>query len=221
MNKNIYLIAVFILLSGYVFSQDRIVELYISFDESISKSLFVSEDLKDASWVIKEKSSQTQLAQGNGESLYNYIFENPGEYQIEFTLAPHNHEEENGCFHPDLPNIITLKVHNNSIKYFIDDCALSKDIIDGLDASGTILTIPVEVKSFNGEDVEIPTNVYARGIDANIIGNLDENQRVLSSGSYTLNFFLTGNAAKDTYISFDFEDVNNNIYSFSYTEKIK
>lgn len=223
MNKiylNIIFFAIF-LTFNILKAQNSNASLKISFDQKISESGFQSDDLKDANWMIKDRNTNQTIIDGHGDSLYEYVFNEPGLFSIEFILN-HSHSEHDGdCFHPDLPNKLDIEVSDVSIIYDIENVNLSKNIEGGVDVSGTQLSIPILVKSYFGNEVEIPLRIIAQGVDVSIEGNLQEEQQVLSHGNYILTYNLSGTATKNTYISFDFEDVNKNVSSYYHIEMVK
>jgi hypothetical protein len=194
--------------------------VFISYGEPISKNFINTRHLEEAAWLITNLADQSILREGRGISLLDLIFDIPGDYRIDFSATEHEHDES-GCKHSNLPNSILLTVSTHNIKYFTKDCKLSKELKGGADASGTVLSIPVEINSFNNTKVEVPTSISSVGIEANILGKLDDTQEVLSKGTYSLNFILTGKVLAGTYISFDFEDSNGHIQSYYHIQEIK
>lgn len=195
------------------------ISLSISFEEALTNRILKSHDVDLTSWIITNSSDQTQLKSGVGESLFQFVFEEPGSYEIDFTIESHEHTD--GCSHNDVPSKVYLNVNPSSINYLLEDVVLSNEIVGEESAEGISLAVPVEVKNFNNEVVTIPSLVYASGVNTTIQGSVDENQQLLTTGNHTLIYRLTGSAVKDTYISFDFEDANGNMQTYYHLQKIK
>ena len=58
------------------------------------------------------------------------------------------------------------------------------------------------------------------GIGTTIVGKLINNSYVLFPGSNKLTYKISGSATKDTYIMFDFFDINNQVQSYYYPTKL-
>ena len=220
MNK-FYLNLVFILNFVVLMSYAQNVEESISipFGTSLSERTIDVSSLDGSNWMIVNLSSQSLIAKGRGADLLDVVFQEPGSYEISFSFI-NNHQHTEECFHPSIAEKVRLNVTDKVITYFVEEAKLTKDIRADEDVSGIILSIPVEIKSLSNELVEIPLKVKASGIQTTITGTLDKNQSLLSSGIYTLNYSLSGFAIKDSYISFDFLDFNENSQVFYYLKKI-
>ncbi|MCB0509810.1 MAG: hypothetical protein KDC82_03525 [Bacteroidetes bacterium] len=201
-------------------AQDLSTSYSICYEESISKNIIRPKFLANVSWVINDLDNQILLEQGEGVSLYDFVFIKPGNYQLDFIVLPHE-ENPDECNHSKLPSSISLQVNSNCIEYAQDDCVLSQDLIGGSDISGTVLSVPVVVRSFYNESVEIPSFVNSAGIDAKVTGTLQESQKFLSPGSHIINFNLSGTFLSGTYISFDFKDLNGEVFSYYHLPVIK
>jgi hypothetical protein len=59
------------------------------------------------------------------------------------------------------------------------------------------------------------------GVRTSVVGKLKNGQKRLQNGINTLEFNLEGQATKNTYIMFDFVDINGNVQSYGFTNKIQ
>ena len=62
--------------------------------------------------------------------------------------------------------------------------------------------------------------VVVVGIGANIIGNASNETLILTPGKNKITYILNGKAIKESYIMFDFYDINNQIQSYYYPNKL-
>lgn len=214
----------FILFTNAILAQQSLSaqNLNISFGQTINESQFHSKYLSETTWSVKEVNSGNIFSAGSGQDLYNLNFSNPGTYSVEFLLNQELHAQHEGeCFHSDLPETLQIIVSDKRITYFTNQVTFSNQIKGGESSEGIVLSIPVEVSSFNGESVEIQNIVKSTGLNSDIKGILDFDQSLLMPGNYVLKFKLSGFASINTYISFDFVDVNNNVFSYYHLSEIK
>lgn len=123
---------------------------------------------------------------GVGNKTEPILFSKPGTYQVIFTSP------EMGKNHA-LTETIAVEVVKNNLTFLINRASLSNTVRSGQSVDGITLTVPVEISSFNNENVKFgPFKNSTTGIDG-IDFILDE-QIELKPGINNVTFKLQGNA---------------------------
>lgn len=171
----------------------------------------------ETTWEIEDNSGI--IASGSGNSLNEYVFNVPGNYQVNI------HEnlviEPGSCAHNTCPDMISLKVSNVRMTYHYDEVAFTDSIRVGLSTEGITMLVPVTIERYNPF---LPisfseTEVRTAGVGTEISAHLDP-ATTLREGKQTLAYHLSGKASMPAYIMFDFVDVNGMVQAYSMTHPI-
>jgi hypothetical protein len=197
--------------------------IYISFGQSIPRNFFVYGGLEDAGWNIHSISSNGPAVTGSGLSLFEHLFDQPGTYQISFTRVPleksscktHGAAVVSCCDPYNLPDQITVLVGAQKIEYRCDEITFSQTLAGGQNTKGIIMYVPVAIADVGGVTtlVQLPESINSYGIRTSITGNLIPEQLFLPPGNHILQYHLSGEGTSDTYMGFDFPDVNGHMMS--------
>lgn len=196
--------------------EDRILEdenriIKISFGQNFSYKLD-----ENSQWTVINQKDQKTLANGIG-SIDKLTFTEPGIYLIQLTdNKVHNLKE---CDHDHSPSSLIVEVSSMEMIFDFSSIQFSQGIIGGQEFQNIEMSIEVDFRHYNNQSTEFSNSVRSAGVGANIIGNLSAKQ-ILTPGKNKLIYQLSGSAAKNTYIMFDFIDVNGQIQTYYHTSKI-
>ena len=174
--------------------------IFISFGEKLSRKLISISHINEYDWKIT--GDNIDLISGQGDNLFDIIFEKPGTYAIVFI---HNEKNNNmQCQHGDDKRNFQLIVLDEKIEFLFDDSELSNPLIGGVELSGTVLTIPVIYSSYDNIPGKlIGLKVISAGINTTLIGEIKNPNSELKLGLNNISFNLSGKATSNTYIMFD------------------
>ncbi len=194
----------------------------ISFGETLPENVLKREFIDQTIWTITNSADSILFESVDGNSLKNIKFNQPGNYflSMRFDESIHkSHADE--CFHPSIPKTIKLEVSPYKLVYLMEEISFSSLIKGGFDAAGTNLEVPVIFSSFDNKPLQIKDlKVSTSGVNTEIKGVLMNNVTVLIPGSNKLVYSLSGKASKESYIMFDFVDINQQTHTYYYPEKL-
>ncbi len=186
----------------------------IAFGEAFSYKL---DD--NTSWKIINSGTSAVLNSGTG-SIEKMTFSTPGNFEIEISEVIST--SANDCKHGQFPHKIVIEV--SPIKMIFDFATIkfSNEIIGGQSQSSNEISVDVYIESFNNEKVVFNDGkVISAGVGVNIEGALKSDGMPLKQGINHFVYTLKGQATRDTYIMFDFLDINNQTVSYTYPTIIK
>ena len=184
----------------------------IAFGETFSYKL---DD--NTSWKIINSETFAVLNSGVG-SIEKITFSTPGNFEIEISEVISANDCKNGHF----PHKIMIEVSPIKMIFDFNSIKFIHDIVGGQSQYGNEISIDVYIESFNNEKVVFNDGkVISAGVGVNIDGTLKSNGTVLKQGVNHLVYILKGQATRDTYIMFDFLDINNQTVSYTYPTIIK
>ena len=184
----------------------------IAFGETFSYKL---DD--NTSWKIINSETFAILNSGIG-SIEKITFSTPGNFEIEISEVISANDCKNGHF----PHKIMIEVSPIKMIFDFNSIKFSHEIVGGQSQYGNEISIDVYIESFNNEKVVFSDGkVISAGVGVNIDGTLKSNGTALKQGINHLVYILKGQATRDTYIMFDFLDINNQTVSYTYPTLIK
>ncbi len=190
------------------FIEHRVVAIFDKFSYQLDEN---------TSWSISSTSDNTTLKSGMG-SINDITFPAPGIYTVEITEIS-NHNE---CSHGRYPKKIEIQVSAMKMEFDFSTIKFNSEIIGGQSQDGNTLSVDVVFSSIANESVELKsTEITTAGVGVNIKGNLVNEKITLTPGVNHLVYKLTGQATSQTFIMFDFIDVNGNVISYYHPTKIK
>ena len=111
------------------------------------------------------------------------LFDQPGKYQITYSSSPMGKY----FAHTETVSVEVIPV---GLTFLMDKATLSSSIVNGQSADGVLLSVPVEVKSFNGDKVKYgPFRNSATGVEGI---EVVFDQIELTPGQHVLKFKLQG-----------------------------
>lgn len=198
----------------------------ISFQNSIeseTESIIISFSQKfnfplneNTSWSIVNQKDSKIIGNGVG-SIAGFDFVEPGTYILHIIdNSVHNPAE---CNHSHFPSNLLIEVSEMEMIFDFNSIQFSQELIGGQELQDIEMSIEVDFKHYKNQPTEFSNYVRSAGVDANITGSISAKQ-ILTPGKNKLVYQLSGSAAKNTYIMFDFIDVNGQIQTYYHTTKL-
>ena len=209
MIKNL-IILLLISFSGFAFAQS---EINISFKEKIN----LGKIDEDTDFYINSFYGKKHLV---GNKINEYIFSKPAIYKI--TVEEKTHSNEQSCNHNHLPSEIIVNVNATKMTFDTASLSFSKPIQKNIDTKGIILSIAVNIETFDHLPAKLnQSRVNFAGIGSEINANLGESIKELPEGKHILTYNLNGIVTQNSYLMIDFILPNGTIQSVVMTEQIK
>jgi hypothetical protein len=155
----------------------------------------------------------------SGNQINDYIFDKPGIYEIFF--SENKKLIENECNHPQFNEKMIVEVSSLKMTFDFSKIKFSKVIVGGKELQNVEVSVAVDFKSYNNEKAIFSNaRVTVAGVGANIVGSTPNDKITLTPGIHNIVYLLNGMASKDTYIMFDFFDINGQAQSYYYPSKL-
>jgi hypothetical protein len=227
LHKSIASFLILIMMSFNAFAQFNLPVSKIDFDtsdEQFYKVISFGEKLDfgnfedTAVWTIaNEKENVIKHLKGN--EINGFVFVKPGIYEIKF--IENKKHIENGCNHPSFNEKTIIKVCPLKMKFDFSTIKFSEIIVGEKELDNVEASVDFYFESYNNEDLTFKNpKLIVVGIGANIIGNASYEEITLTPGKNKITYILNGKATKESYIMFDFYDINNKIQSYYYPNKL-
>jgi hypothetical protein len=196
------------------FSNNQLVDKIISYNENIVFGNVES----SASWIINCK-GDNKVVYLKGNEINDYVFEKPGTYEVQF----HDNKQHkiDDCFHTQFNEKMIIEVSAVKMDFDFSKITFSEKILRGQSCDGIMVTVPVNVKLGNNASInfKIP-DVTVAGIGVDLKAIPLENNITIRDGVQYIKYQLSGIVNKETYLMFDFVDVNNQVQSYSLPQLI-
>lgn len=224
--KNTYSNFLLIFFSCFSFASYAQGDLLLNTDEqkiilSYGKSLHDLGDEISAQvmWIITDMDKNEVIASGSGDALTKYVFEKPGMYQVD--INENLIHDQNSCNHKHFPEKMLVEVSPLKMDFDFKSVKVSRNIIGGQSVNDTMLSIDVRFSSYDNSDAVYKQGFNTAGVGTSVAGKLKNGEAKLRQGKNTLEFKLEGQATKGTYIMFDFVDINGQVQTYGFTNKIQ
>lgn len=192
----------------------------IFFEEGIPKDVLDNMEMKNLTIQVKNNKGEI-LANLNEASFADFNFSVPGDYSIDLKSDHDLNSEHKDCNHSDHERSVEIHVKPYNLSFLFDQVAFSSELIGGKEMSGTTLSIPLTVKLYKNDVLEVEKfKVITAGINTSLEGETN-GKLTLNAGTNMITFHLQGLATKNTYIMFDFIDMDGRVHSFGYTTQLK
>lgn len=206
------LFCVMFVFAGYAKTEDQ--HVVLAFGKTFNYDF-----TNNTTWNLSEVTSGGLLKSGKGP-IRNLLFETPGVYQLH-VLEEVNHDPET-CNHPQYPENITITVSPFRLDFDFSTLRFSNEIVGGQSVEGTTLSVDVFFEAIENDSVAYEVaSLKSSGVRTSIIGEPLHKQVVLKPGVNTLVYGLSGQAHSNTYIMFDFVDINGQPQVYNYSQKIR
>lgn len=169
----------------------------------------VSTDLSlNIAWRVAPQTGVSNVS-GIGKMTGDLAFSKPGTYEITFEIPAHGD-------HPSKTETVTVEVSGTRMIFDLEKVSFSKQLSTG-DASGIVMTIPVTVKTYDGQAYTYSTReVQTTGV-ANVSSRLKNDQVILKNGTNELLFELSGAVSTMGNIQFRVYDAKGEAIFFNYS----
>lgn len=177
----------------------------ISFGDTITAGVATELSLP-ISWRVSPQAGVNKSF-GSGKTTNDLIFSHPGKYEIIFDIPAHGD-------HPAKTETVIVEVSNVRMYFDTKNIELSKQLTSG-DVSGIVLTVPVDVKIYDGGVYNYTMReVKTTGV-ANVSSRLKDSNVVLKNGLNKLTFELSGTISQQGSIQFRVYDEKGNATFFN------
>ncbi len=173
-----------------------------------------------SSWTITN-TQENIVASLSGNQINEYIFEKPGIYEISFFENKKHNKGE--CNHPPFQEKMIIKVNALKMRFDFSTIKFSENIVGGKELQNAEVSVEIDFESYNNKNestVFSDARVFVAGVGAAIIGSSPNNKITLTSGRHKIVYQLKGIASKETYVMFDFFDINGQAQSYYYPNKL-
>ena len=192
--------------------ETHIEQRVISFNDKFSYQLD-----ENTSWSISNTKGNANLQSGIG-SITDFSFPEPGTYNVEISETV----SAGDCNHGHFPNKIVVEVSPLKLAFDFSTIKFNTEIIGGQPQDNNTITVDVYFSNTKNESVEFTNGQFtSAGVGVNIEGELVNEKTILTPGLNHLIYKLTGTATSQTFIRFDFFDINNQVVSYYPLTKIK
>ncbi len=191
--------------------------LRIAYGQKLNRELTgLNEDEMD-NWTISLENAIVAEGQKMGISLYDFVWENPGNYILHINSS---HKGESNCNHENHEFNFNVVVSEERIDFKIDEISFSKELVKENLETGLTMTIPIDFLSKNNKLVFDTKSlvVHFQGAGCEVKA-LSENT-IIEQSSFELKYHVKGMVEKDSYIMIDFLDHNGNITTYYHLNKL-
>jgi len=179
----------------------------ISFGDAINAGLATDLSLS-VSWSVAPQSGVSK-ASGTGKTTGNLVFLQPGKYELTFDIPAHGD-------HSAKKETITVEVSSAKMVFDLDHVTFSSQLKTG-DAAGIVMTVPVNVKTYDGKAYSYTAReVQTTGIAA-ISSRLKNDRALLKNGINELSFELSGTVPSKGNVQFRVYDATGEARFFNYS----
>lgn len=179
----------------------------ISYGDTIEAGVALEHEIT-TSWSISPASGVNK-ASGSGKTTGDLIFSQPGKYQITFQIPAHGD-------HPAKTETALVEVSNVKMIFDTQKISFSRPLTTG-DASGVIMTVPVEVKTYDSKPYDYTTReVQTTGV-GRVSSRLKDGRALLKEGQNLLPFELSGSVSQQGNIQFRVYDDKGEAVFFNYS----
>jgi hypothetical protein len=183
----------------------------ISFKESITISLD-----QDVTWIISDNNGK-HIQSGNG-SLNAISFPEPGTFTVHFQskMSPGNTE----CDHAHPTSDLIVEVSPYHLTFDFSTMQFSRPLQAG-SLEGVNVSVECTYEHYENASSDLDAlKVVGAGIGAEFSGS-PINTLSLKPGKHLITYSLTGSVAANTFIMFDFFDLNKQVKTYYHPIQIK
>jgi hypothetical protein len=169
-------------------------------------------------WTItnSEKEINTSL---RGNEINDYLFQEPGEYEINFQENK-KHDEE--CSHPIFADRFRVKVETVKLSFDFSKIQFSQNIQKGRSYSDLIITVPVKIATKDNLVTKLSApGLSVTGLGVSLKAEPVEKEIILNNNTQLLKYKVSGTVNRETYLMFDFYDFNNQVQTYNLPQIIK
>ena len=156
-----------------------------------------------------------------GNEINNFVFKNPGVYQIQFIDTTLKHSES--CNHSSIKANMKVFVSPIKIEYDFKNIQFSRNISVGTACDDILVTVPAKIMAkeidIKNLKIKVPDLTIA-GVGCEIKAEPIILEMQLRKGVCFFEYRLSGQLKNSAYLMFDFTDSNNQVQSYNPTKII-
>lgn len=154
-----------------------------------------------------------------GNEINNYIFQEPGEYEIKFH---ENKKHDADCYHPLFAETFLVKVQPVKLSFDFSKIKFSQKIEQGRIYSDLIVTVPAKIATKDHSITKLPApGMSISGIGVSLTAEPQQIEIILNSNVALLKYKISGSVNKETYLMFDFYDFNGEAQTYNLAQIVK
>jgi hypothetical protein len=147
------------------------------------------------------------------KQISNYIFQEPGEYEVHFSETK-KHDDE--CNHPMFSEKMIVRVSPVRLLFNFSKIEFSEKVERGRNYENLIITVPVTITTKENSIAKMSApGMSISGIGVSLTAIPMINEVVIKDGIQLLKYKVTGTVNKETYLMFDFYDFNNQVQTYN------
>ncbi len=171
--------------------------------------------------VLIFNSKNELVQQLDVNSLSDFYFTIPGIYLIEMKSDHSGNTSHDECNHSEHYKIEKIEVLPYRFSFDFDNISFSNGMKGNVEMANTSLSLPLKVETYSGNSLNVEGLKFTTtGVNTTLEGTLRTEHNILSPGVHLVSYQLKGMVPKDTYIMFDFGDLNGQNQTYYYPTKI-
>lgn len=171
--------------------------------------------------VLIFNSQNEMVEQLDVNSLSDFYFTIPGIYLIELKSDHSGNTSHEGCHHSEHYKIEKIEVLPYRFSFDFDNISFSNAIKGNVETANAALSLPLKVETYSGNSLNVEGLKFTTaGVHTTLEGTIRSEHTILTPGVHLVSYQLKGMVAKDTYIMFDFGDLNGQNQTYYYPTKI-
>ncbi|MBZ4034254.1 hypothetical protein K6T82_05715 [Flavobacterium sp. 17A] len=169
-------------------------------------------------WNIRNSKNNSNVTL-YGSEINNYVFEEPGEYEINFQ---DNKKHVGECNHDDFPARFHIKVEPVKIIFDFSKIRFSSKLQANTDYTDLEISVPVTIDTKNNSISKALSPVMSvSGVGASLKAKPVEREIVLTNRNHVFKYRVSGRIDKQTYLMFDFYDLYGQVQTYNHPQLIK
>ncbi|MCD0476764.1 hypothetical protein LPB87_20415 [Flavobacterium sp. EDS] len=185
----------------------------ISFGEKIDFGNFDS----SVRWTIINSKERIAMAL-TGSQINDYVFQEPGEYEIEFIEIKKNNEE---CNHPLFKDKMIIKVSAVKLSFDFSKIKFAEKLERGRNYEDFVISIPVTISTKDNSITNLTAPALSiTGIGTSLMAKALNETIEIKDGIQLFKYKVSGVISKETYLMFDFYDFNSQVQTYNLRQLI-
>lgn len=170
-------------------------------------------------WTITNSKSNIYTTI-RGNEINDYLFQEPGEYEINF--QENKKHDEDDCNHAMFAERFRIKVAPVKLSFDFSKIQFSQKLEKGRNYSDLIITVPAKITVKDNAVTKLPApGMSVAGLGVLLTAEPVEKEIFLDNKIQLLKYKVSGILNEQTYLMFDFYDFNNQAQTYNLSQIIK
>jgi hypothetical protein len=153
-----------------------------------------------------------------GSQINDYVFQEPGEYEIKFIEFKNNNEE---CNHPLFKDKMIVKVSPVKLSFDFSKIKFAEKLERGRNYEDFIISIPVKISTKDNSIANLTAPALSiTGIGTSLTAKALNETIEIKNGVQLFKYKVSGGISKETYLMFDFYDFNSQVQTYNLRQLI-